>query len=234
MADNEDRSRELLAAHMEKTAGVLTDFLKARGVSIPVLGKAMESFSTQVVELPGEAACTPGCAWCCHLRVTVSIPELLVIFEELRAQTTPEGMTCFKQRVQAAVRAGNTLDDAFWYESRTPCPFLDNKNGCLIYPIRPFSCRAHHSTDAAVCRQGYEERRQVMLPCFPLYRAGTDMYSAVFIRVMADLGFASSHLGFVKGLALLFEDPGLAEAWLNRADVFSGARIEPERTGPGQ
>jgi len=225
---DEDRSKELLAAHMEKAAVVLTDFLTTQGVSIPALGKAMESFSTQVFDLPEGTACAPGCAWCCHLRVTASIPELLVIFEELSAQTTPEGMAYFKRRIQETASAGNTLEDAFWYGSQTPCPFLDNKNGCLIYPIRPFSCRAHHSTDAAVCKQGYEEGRQVMIPCFPLYRAGTDMYSTVFIKVLADLGFASSHVGFVKGLALLFEDPGLAEAWLNKADVFAGARIGSE------
>ncbi len=226
MTDNGDRSKELLAAHMNKAAAVLTDFLNTHGVSIPVLGKAMESFTTQVFALPDEADCKPGCAWCCHLRVTTSIPELLVVFDELTAQATPEGQAYFKQRIESASAAGNTMEEAFWYASRTPCPFLDNKNGCLIYPIRPFSCRAHHSTDEAACRQGYEEGRRVLLPCFPLYRAGTDMYSSVFIKVLADLGFASSHVGFVKGLALLFENPGLAEAWLNREDVFASARID--------
>ena len=226
MADNQDRSKELLAAHMDKAAAVLTDFLKTHGVSVPVLGQAMAHFSTQGVDLPKEAACGPGCAWCCHLGVTVSIPELLVIFEELSAQTTAEGMTYFKTRVQEAVAAGNTLEDAFWYESRTSCPFLDNKNGCLIYPIRPFACRAHHSTDARLCQQGYEERRRVMLPCFPLYRAFTDMYSSVFIKVAAEMELASYPVGFVKGLALLFEDAGRADGWINGADVFSEARID--------
>lgn len=210
---------------MDKAATLLSDFLNAHGVCLPVLGRAMESFTESVFPLPEEAACATGCGWCCHLRVVVSIPELLVIHDELTAQTTPEGMVYFESKMREADRAGDLLDEQFWYESQTPCPFLDGRNACLIYPIRPFACRAHHSTDASVCQKGYEEKRQMMVPCFPLYRASTDMYASVLIRALADRGFASYQVGFVKGLAMLMADPDLTEAWLGGADVFSPARI---------
>lgn len=225
MTETPDRARQLLAAHMEKAATLFSDFINTHGVSLAVLGKAMESFTESVFPLPEEAACGPGCGWCCHIRVAASIPELLVIYDELTAQTTPEGLAYFKERILAADAAGDILDEEFWYKSQTPCPFLDTQNGCLIYPIRPFACRAHHSTDANICQKGYEEKRQVMVPCFPLYRATTDMYSSVFIKIMEDRGFASFQVGFVKGLAMLLDRPELSEAWLNREDAFSGARI---------
>lgn len=221
----EDRSKELLAAHMKQAAVLLDNFLDAHGENVTVLGKAMEDFTLAVFDLPKEAACKPGCAFCCHLSVGVSIPELLVIHEELLAQTTPEGLDYFRNTVFHTARICQNLDETSWYDVQPPCPFLDDQNGCLIYPIRPFSCRAHHSTDAGVCRQGYEEKKKVMVPCFPLYRATTDMYSSVFIRVMKDRGFPSFQVGLVKGLARLFEEPGLGASWLNREDVFSGARL---------
>lgn len=65
-----------------------------------------------------------------------------------------------------------------------------------------------------------------MIPNFPLYRASTDMYATIFIKAMADRGFASFQVGFVKGLAMLFDAPKLSEAWLNKEDVFSQARID--------
>jgi len=194
-------------------------------VSLPVLGKAMDEFSQTVFELPEDAVCKAGCAHCCHLRVGVSIPELLVIFYELQAQATPEGLDYFKDRIMETLARGNTLTERFWHESQTACPFLNNEGHCLIYAVRPFSCRAYHSTDEAVCSQGYEEKREVQVPCFPLYRACTDMYSSVFIRVLADKGFASYQVGFVKGLALLFNDDRIPDQWLGKADVFSSAAL---------
>ncbi|WDP90981.1 MAG: YkgJ family cysteine cluster protein [Desulfobacter sp.] len=219
------RSRELLAAHMEKARSLLDDFLENHGVSLPVLGKAMEEFTHTVFDLPEETACQAGCAHCCHLRVGLSIPELLVIFYELQGQATPEGLVYFRSRIQEILSKGDTLTETFWHESRTPCPFLDDRRRCLIYAIRPFSCRAYHSTDEAVCRQGFEQGREVRVPCFPLYRACTDMYSSVFIKVLADKGFPSFQVGLVKGLDILFSDDTAARRWLAKEDVFSGAGL---------
>ncbi len=223
--EQEERSRQLLAAHVEKARTLLGQFLDNHGVRLPVLGKAMEEFTTSVFELPGEAECKAGCAYCCHLKVGVSIPELLVVFYELQAQTTPEGLAFFERQIAETVSKGNTLTEDFWHTSGTPCPFLNHQGQCLIYPIRPFSCLAYHSTDMEICRQGYEDKREVQVPCFPLYRATTDMYSSVFIRVLADRGFASYQVGFVKGLDLLFKDKTLSDQWLEKKDVFGAAKF---------
>lgn len=221
----EQRSRELLAAHMEKARALLDNFLETHGVSLGVLGKAMEDFTFTVFDMPGDAACREGCAHCCHLRVGLSIPELLVIFYELQGQTSAHGLSYFKTRIEDTLSLGDTLSETFWHTSRTPCPFLNEHGRCLIYAIRPFSCRAYHSIDEAVCRQGLQERREVQVPCFPLYRATTDMYSTIFINVLADRGFASFQVGLVKGLDILFKDPSATQRWMNREDVFASAKL---------
>ena len=219
------RSKALLAAHMEKARTLLDRFLDSHGVSLPVLGKAMAEFTETVFGLPDEAVCGPGCAFCCHLRVGVSIPELLVIFYELKAQSPDRDLAYFSARVKDILARGDTLAESFWLDTRTPCPFLGDRGHCLIYPIRPFSCRAYHSTDLTVCRTGFDEGRVIQVPCFPLYRACTDMYSSVFIRVMADRGFPSYQVGLVRGLDILFSDETVSGRWLKKEDVFAPARL---------
>ena len=220
-----DRGQELFAIHVKNAHRSLSDFLDQYGTGLEVLGKAMGSFINAVYDLPESAACGPGCAWCCHLRVETSIPELLVIYRELLAGSTTQGIDSLKKWTREAAGLGDLLDENTWYRHKIPCPFLDNNKACLIYPIRPFACRAHHSMDAELCQKGYEEGRRLMIPSFPLYRASTDIYSTIFIKVMAERGFASFPVGFVKGLAMLLEEPTLAEAWLDGEDVFPSARI---------
>jgi Fe-S-cluster containining protein len=225
---DEIRSKQLLAAYMTQGREKLSDFLDAHGTSLPVLGVAMEQFTESVFELPEGSACKQGCAHCCHLRVGVSIPEVLVIYGELSGQTTPEGFALLKERVLGVVAKGNTLDNAFWLTTQNPCPFLDVDTNrlCLIYSLRPFSCRAYHSTDLEACQKGFNLGRETMIPCFPLYRATTDMYSSIFTRVLAEKGFPSYQVGFVKALEILFNDKSASDEWLNnKQDVFKGAKL---------
>ncbi|RLB88319.1 MAG: hypothetical protein DRH26_13830, partial [Deltaproteobacteria bacterium] len=81
------RSKALLTAYMAQGREKLVEFLDAHGSSLPVLGVAMEQFTQSVFALPEGTDCKQGCAHCCHLRVGVSIPEVLVIYSELSAQT---------------------------------------------------------------------------------------------------------------------------------------------------
>lgn len=226
MPENEDRAKEMLAAMMGQAGERLSAFLDANGVSVPVLARAAEQFAESLPDLPGDSACRAGCAWCCHLRIGVSIPEVLVIFETLKARATPEAFEFFRKRVLETSARGNVLDEDFWLAGNCPCPFLDTKGGqCLIYDIRPFSCRAFHSTDEAVCRAGFEEKKQVDVPCFPLYRSMVDGYAAVLIRTLAQKGLPSFQVGFVMALAVLFREEGAVEAWLRGEDLFASAKI---------
>lgn len=204
----------------------LSDFFDHHGINLPVLKMAMKEFVDSVLEIPEGTDCRAGCDYCCHLRVGVSIPEALVIYDELMTQATPEGLEFMRQRVLKTAAKGNTLDESFWLKTRTPCPFLDDTGHCLIYILRPFSCRAYHSRDVKACRESFEKKVSSLIPCFPIYRAVTDMYSSVFIRVLQDKGFPSFQTGFVRALEILFTDDKAVEKWLNKEDVFGSAKIE--------
>jgi hypothetical protein len=80
----------------------------------------------------GPNACAPGCAFCCHLPVLVTPAEaeLLARF----AATRPD----VRARLERAERR---------------CPFLGDDLRCVAYDERPLRCRAHTSTDRAICER---------------------------------------------------------------------------------
>ena len=225
MASN--KAKELLKIQMEQNINDLSSFLDTHGIHPSVLAEAMHAFAMTLLDLPKEAVCKNGCAYCCHLRVGVSIPEAIVVFTELKSQTTPEGLIFLKERVTRTTAKGDTLSEAWWLQTRTPCPFLDSDEQklCLIYAMRPFSCRAYHSTDQTFCRNGYEKGQEVQIPCFPFYRAFTDIYSTVFIRTLAQKGLFSFQVGFIRALQILFEDDMAIEKWIGGDNVFHSAKL---------
>lgn len=211
---------------MDKTAVSLAVSLGSGSIDLAGLTRAFTRLTASLPQLPGEAACQQGCAWCCHLRVGTSIPEVLAIFQALRSGAAPGDPAFFRRRVRAVAAQGNTLSEDFWLSGQHACPFLSgSQRACLIYTFRPVSCRAFHSTDASVCRRGFDTGTSVRVPCFPLYRSAVDCVSTVFIRVLADKGLASFQVGFVKALDILFKDSRAADRWLAGEDVFHAARV---------
>lgn len=87
------------------------------------------------------AVCSKGCAYCCHIDVSITDLEAKLIEEETG-----------RKRVTSKTRptAGHT----------ERCPFLTTDNGCSIYKVRPFHCRTFHTLDdPKYCKTG--ERHQI-------------------------------------------------------------------------
>ncbi len=229
LEDSQDatRSKEMLASYMDQAIHNLSASIDANGLTLPVLTTSLVQFSQSLFPLPDGTACKKTCAYCCHLRVGVSIPEAIVIFNQIKSNATKEGFEFFKLKTVQTGDGNNITKESWWLKSQTPCPFLDTQGQltCLIYEIRPFSCRAYHSTDADICQKGFETAQKTQIPCFPLYRAFTDMYSSVFIKTMADKGLYSFQVGFIKALQILFQNHEATKLWLAGNDVFKAAKL---------
>ena len=94
--------------------------------------------------------CKTGCAHCCMLLATATIPEMVPVVEYLA------GRCDWKQRKPALERelshqlaefAGvNVLDPierARFFTRQLPCAFLTKDKHCEIYAVRPTVCRYH-------------------------------------------------------------------------------------------
>lgn len=91
------------------------------------LHRAADAFSSAVAP---HAACRPGCTHCCHIPVTVTAAEAVLIGKAT-------GVAPVQHPASEAVDAS--------YEN--PCPFLVDSR-CSIYAVRPTVCRAHFNLDA--------------------------------------------------------------------------------------
>lgn len=222
-----DPARQLLKAQMENAVSYFNELLTSAPLSVDLLSTAMSQFIQSLPPMPEETSCKTGCAYCCHLRVGVSIPEVIILSAWMNSVLSDQALELFKNRIILATKSGDTLTEEFWHTSQTPCPFLDieGENTCLVYEVRPFSCRAYHSTDLAVCQSGFDEKKETQIPCFPLYRAFTDMYSTLFIQTMSKKGFHSYQVGLVKALEILFNNNTAVTDWFAKKDPFKAAKL---------
>ena len=123
---------------------------------IPGLDKIYIAFAEIIQEFKKEAACDKGCGFCCTDAGSIDI-------------TTLEGMV-IRQAMQAFSRSRQmSLTKIFQQEIKKreqkgvpPCPFLMKNNACMIYEVRPFSCRRIYSIHVCTSKNPPMVNRQVM------------------------------------------------------------------------
>lgn len=137
---------------------------------LPVLQQLTAVLSEVAVEREAAAgrtvSCKAGCGACCNQLVPITEPESLRIAEVVKAMPEPR-RTEIKARFAAArekLAERGVLEPlaehpapgapSFWglaqryFESRVPCPFLD-EGSCSIYRDRPLICREYLVTTPA-------------------------------------------------------------------------------------
>ena len=124
-----------------------------------------------------EIACRTGCAWCCHLPVMTSPPEVRLAWAHARGAMPPETL-------EAIAAEARVLDTSV----PRPCPFLV-EDRCSVYAARPLACRGWNSTDADACRRAYAlGYERVEIPVHPGLRATFANAGDALARGIADRG----------------------------------------------
>src|SRR5262249_29284085 len=76
------------------------------------------------LDRPPPSACREGCAWCCHLTVGTSVPEVIRVVEYLRQQLSPEELRALLERVLRLDAQRRELKAARRGDPRLPCALL--------------------------------------------------------------------------------------------------------------
>ncbi len=98
-------------------------------------------FETESGEFRKQAVCRSGCAFCCTNMGNIDVTTLegMIIRDHL------SGFSSKKKKEMHSRLVRN------WEEKEkgriAPCPFLKADHTCLIYEIRPFSCRQLYSLE---------------------------------------------------------------------------------------
>ena len=102
---------------------------------------------------PQDLACKKGCGYCCHTRVTVTVPEIFLLARAVRARWE-DPADDFKRKYQSAEGATRSLSLDERQATRTACPLLAD-SACSMYEPRPLTCRAYGSKALAACLDVY-------------------------------------------------------------------------------
>jgi hypothetical protein len=144
------------------------------------LARIYERFERDVRAFKREAVCRLGCTFCCTDvgNVDVNTIEAVVIRE--RMDTFPEA----RRRALEKRLARNRKERG--RQSSARCAFLDDTGRCLIYEVRPFSCRQLYSLSKCDGQGPTVHRQAVSL-------AGEAVRE---IQRLDDTGY-SGHLSFI-------------------------------------
>lgn len=118
-----------------------------------------------ISSVSSQVACTRGCDICCHRMVICTRIEAIAVMEYL------QGIESWTRPLHDAIRQHSTAlqkflepkkdNKATWIEQRIACPFLSDGE-CMVYPMRPVSCRTYHSLDdPSLCLEPLRNVQQV-------------------------------------------------------------------------
>lgn len=168
-------------------------------------------------------ACREGCAFCCHLKVLATAPEVLRVAEHLRATRSADELRAIRERVAAADdrTRGMTTDQRA--RAQLACPLLEGGR-CAAYEVRPLSCRGANSLDAAACQRGFERPDEdVTLPVYmPALQVTEALRGGVAVGV-ARGGLDGRLLELSAALRIALQDPEVGKAWARGKPAFGGA-----------
>jgi hypothetical protein len=173
---------------------------------------------------PGAIACREGCAFCCHLRVITTIPEVLRIASDVRG-LAPDERAALDGRIEAHRAATAGLDAAARRLTRPACPLLVDGR-CSVYAIRPMSCRGWNSLDVQACEADFLD---------PSRLARTTIYAPQFqINAHVQEGMAAGReaaglphdrVELVAALRIALGTPDAEARWLDGEPIFEDAVV---------
>jgi Fe-S-cluster containining protein len=164
-------------------------------------------------------ACAAGCAWCCHKRVGVAVPEVIRIADYLRAVLTPPQMQALLERIEQTLekrrqRAPNPQ----------PCPLLVD-NRCAAYAVRPLTCRGFNSSDAGLCQASIMENARATVPVYPPQLRLMTLVLDGMRSGLAESGLKNELLELTAALAIALKVEDAADEWLQGRPVFASAGL---------
>ena len=160
-----------------------------KGAYSSILG-LFTRYQTEVLSFNKKnATCSDGCAACCfHWVEDVNSFECEIIAEYIRCNFPDKINTILKtikkdekliveleritnikmDEAEKELRENNSEFDnidvllSSFYQFKRPCPLLDKNNRCIVYPVRPLTCRIYLSfSDPVKCEPEYINESEI-------------------------------------------------------------------------
>jgi Fe-S-cluster containining protein len=158
------------------------------------LKRIYERFEQGASEFKKDAICKIGCTFCCTDVGNVDTTTLEGIIIQERVKKLPERL---KREVAKKVTQNRLAKEN---REIAPCPFLKDDDTCLIYDVRPFSCRQLYSVKKCegqgptVHRQARELAKRAIREMQQLDDTGYSGHLSFILYLLDMPGFKKSYL----------------------------------------
>ncbi len=169
-------------------------------------------------------ACQEGCAWCCQKTVGTAVPEVERIVHFLRSSLSEEQLADLHARAANLVHQRRQLQNDRWTANRLPCVFLI-EDRCLVYPVRPLTCRGFTSRNAGACERSFSQRGRVDIPVYePQLRIATFVLDGLRAG-LAEANLFAELLELTAATFIALNTPDAFELWRQGEPIFAAARL---------
>ncbi len=218
-------------ALLQGASSVASALLATHGHSERVLRVAEQAMAAaqersqyhlNVVRSEASVACRAGCPWCCHLKVSVTAPEVFAITQFLTEQAPVAELERTRSRVaELAVDPRIFCSDAK-AEARIPCALLSERGDCSVHAVRPLSCRGYTSFDAGVCRRMLDDDSE-RVPMHDGLARDTAALSLGLLAGIGEAGLGPELLELTSALHIALSEPRSMQRWLAGEPIFAEA-----------
>lgn len=213
------------AAAAQLTASGAPERTTQAAIGAMSVSDELRRYHLEVVPAPQAIACHAGCSWCCHMKVSLTAPELFALVEYLENSVSELARERIKARAAELSQDPRIFSSDAKIEARIPCALLSDQGACLVYPARPLACRGYNSLDAEACRQALDDDGQVIEWNEPLVRESAAV-ALGFLAGIEDAGLAAELLELTSGLHIALSEPNALQRWLAGEPVFEAALAE--------
>lgn len=168
-------------------------------------------------------ACSTGCTYCCHLKVTITPLEALRLGAYLRKKLSGAELGRLKKRVSEAVKQTRDATAEKRAAMRLPCVLLDGEGRCIAYEARPAGCAGANSYDAEQCRAGHLSDDDLPIDHYAPQRSIASAVAAGVTNAISDGAHDPRILELFKALRIVLDDPDAKSKWQRGLPVFETA-----------
>ncbi len=193
-----------------------------------VAANTMHVRLTQVWQESGMvSACQRGCMYCCTVRVSVTIPELIRMVNYARANLSPEQLDSIKERARANAPLTHGTTN-LGYPPRLPCAFLDMDGTCRVYAAWPLMCRREHALDATECKAAYDfaaPGKDYPIVRLISVKSASEAVLDAYHRGLAEARLDAQDYELQEAAHIAFSEPNAIAEWLRGQPAFASARL---------
>lgn len=162
---------------------------------------------------PEELACAKGCWYCCHSRVSASMPEVVHLAAMLRGQWSEESRGWVAEQSARRVQVGACPADV--WRSGLACPLLEG-GVCQAYEARPLACRGANSLDMEPCREALVRGEpETLIQRYAPQARAAEMYRRALMDAARSTGLDPACGSLADGLHRFMAIDRPDQAWLS-------------------